>query len=80
MQNINEDTEWNDILREKGIIPQKEKRDYRRSNCYNARGDHRKENKCIAGGKKLSELDLEELDELEDSEDEAILLEYRKNG
>ncbi|KAJ8948959.1 hypothetical protein NQ318_022981 [Aromia moschata] len=25
MQNLNEDTEWNDILREKGIIPQKEK-------------------------------------------------------
>ncbi|KAJ8982161.1 hypothetical protein NQ317_013946 [Molorchus minor] len=25
MQNSNDDTEWNDILREKGIIPQKEK-------------------------------------------------------
>lgn len=25
MQNPNEDTEWNDILRAKGIIPQKEK-------------------------------------------------------
>lgn len=25
MQDPNEDTEWNDILREKGIIPQKEK-------------------------------------------------------
>ncbi|KAJ8982162.1 hypothetical protein NQ317_013947 [Molorchus minor] len=29
------------------------------------------------GGKNLSELDLDELDELEDSEDEAVLLEYR---
>lgn len=25
MQDPNEDTEWNDILRSKGIIPQKEK-------------------------------------------------------
>ena len=25
MQNPNEDTEWNDVLRKKGIIPQKEK-------------------------------------------------------
>lgn len=25
LQNPNEDTEWNDILRSKGIIPQKEK-------------------------------------------------------
>ena len=25
MQNPNEDTEWNDILRKKGIIPEKEK-------------------------------------------------------
>lgn len=24
-QNPNEDTEWNDVLRQKGIIPQKEK-------------------------------------------------------
>ena len=25
MQNPNEDTEWNDVLRAKGIIPEKEK-------------------------------------------------------
>lgn len=29
-------------------------------------------------GKNLSELNLDELDELEDSEDEAILLQYRQ--
>lgn len=31
----------------------------------------------IIGEKELSELDLDGLDELEDSEDEAVLLEYR---
>lgn len=32
----------------------------------------------FAEQKPLAELDLEELDELEDSEDEAVLLEYRQ--
>lgn len=32
----------------------------------------------VDSGKNLSELNLDELDELEDSEDEAILLEYRQ--
>lgn len=31
----------------------------------------------IVGEKELSELDLDGLDELEDSEDEAVLVEYR---
>ncbi|KAJ8948958.1 hypothetical protein NQ318_022980 [Aromia moschata] len=34
--------------------------------------------KIVLGGKTLSELDLDELDELEDSEDEAVLEEYRR--
>lgn len=32
----------------------------------------------ILDGRDLGKLDIDELDELEDSEDEAILLEYRK--
>eukprot|EP00039_Didymoeca_costata_P003329 m.66879 g.66879 ORF g.66879 m.66879 type:complete len:65 (-) comp11844_c0_seq2:28-222(-) len=30
MQDPNEDTEWNDILRQKGIIPEKEKSEYKK--------------------------------------------------
>lgn len=38
---------------------------------------NRFENVNISGDKELSELDLDGLDELEDSEDEAVLLNYR---
>uniref|UniRef100_U5ETY0 Putative conserved phosducin-like protein n=1 Tax=Corethrella appendiculata TaxID=1370023 RepID=U5ETY0_9DIPT len=75
MQNPNEDTEWNDVLRAKGIIPQKEKEitendivDMLEKTIEQKQKNHEKE---------LSEKTLDELDELEDSEDEAILLEYR---
>jgi len=74
MQNPNEDTEWNDVLRAKGIIPQKEK--------------EIDENEIIAmmentikdktGAKEMSEMTIDELDELEDEEEERILEQYRK--
>lgn len=74
MQNPNEDTEWNDILRTKGIIPQKEK-EITEDQIVSMLEETIE--KKTSDGKKLSELDLDELDELEDSEDEAVLLEYR---
>uniref|UniRef100_V5FV39 Viral IAP-associated factor n=1 Tax=Anoplophora glabripennis TaxID=217634 RepID=V5FV39_ANOGL len=75
MQNPNEDTEWNDILRQKGIIPQKEKEITEEQIVSILEETIEKK---TDSGKNLSELNLDELDELEDSEDEAILLEYRQ--
>ncbi|XP_017777579.1 PREDICTED: viral IAP-associated factor homolog [Nicrophorus vespilloides] len=75
MQNPNEDTEWNDVLRAKGIIPQKEKQ-ITEDEIVNML-EQTIEQKQQQNGKQLSDMNLDELDELEDSEDEEILLEYR---
>ncbi|XP_044736130.1 viral IAP-associated factor homolog [Chrysoperla carnea] len=75
MQDPNEDSEWNDVLRAKGIIPQKEKEiseDQIVSMLEETIEQKTKDDK------KLSELDLDELDELEDSEDEAVIQEWRR--
>ncbi|XP_058829614.1 viral IAP-associated factor homolog [Topomyia yanbarensis] len=75
MQDPNENTEWNDILRSKGIIPQKEKEITEDDIIGMIENTiELKQN----GDKDLTKLGLDELDELEDSEDEAVLLEYRK--
>ncbi|KAG6442017.1 viral IAP-associated factor homolog [Manduca sexta] len=76
MQNPNEDTEWNDVLRAKGIIPQKEK-EVSEDDIVNMI-EQTIQQKQAEKDKQLSELDLDELDELEDSEDEAVLEEYRR--
>ncbi|XP_013194263.1 viral IAP-associated factor homolog [Amyelois transitella] len=76
MQNPNEDTEWNDVLRSKGIIPPKEK-EVSEADIVNMI-EETIQQKQAEKDKKLSELDLDGLDELEDSEDEAILEEYRR--
>ncbi|XP_037032763.1 viral IAP-associated factor homolog [Bradysia coprophila] len=75
MQNPNEDTEWNDVLRQKGIIPEKEK-GITEDDIIKMM-EQTIEDKQKSREKELSELDLDGLDELEDSEDEAVLLEYR---
>ncbi|XP_016920812.2 viral IAP-associated factor homolog [Apis cerana] len=76
MQDPNEDTEWNDILRKKGIIPEKPKEVTEEQivdiventiNEKTGRAPNDLENKT-----------LDELDELEDEEDEKVLLEYRR--
>ncbi|XP_054268963.1 viral IAP-associated factor homolog [Macrosteles quadrilineatus] len=74
MQNPNEDTEWNDILRAKGILPQKEK-EVTEDDIVNILESTVQEK--TTGKKSLDELDLDDLDELEDEEDEKVLLEYR---
>ncbi|XP_017787956.1 PREDICTED: LOW QUALITY PROTEIN: viral IAP-associated factor homolog [Habropoda laboriosa] len=70
-QDPNEDTQWNDILRSKGIIPEKQKEiteDQIVDIVENAVNEKT--------GVVLNRLD--ELDELEDEEDEEVLLEYRR--
>ncbi|XP_022130437.2 viral IAP-associated factor homolog isoform X2 [Pieris rapae] len=76
MTNPNEDTEWNDVLRSKGILPQKEK-EISEDEIVNMieQTIHQKQ---AEKDKQLSELDLDGLDELEDSEDEAVIEAYRQ--
>ncbi|XP_053613593.1 viral IAP-associated factor homolog [Plodia interpunctella] len=76
MQNPNEDTEWNDVLRAKGIIPPKET-EVSEADIVNMI-EETIQQKQAEKDKQLSELDLDGLDELEDSEDEAVLEEYRR--
>lgn len=76
MQNPNEDTEWNDVLRAKGIIPPKEAEISEDTIVSMIEDTIQK--KQQARDQELSQLDLDGLDELEDSEDEAIIEEYRK--
>ncbi|XP_076239295.1 viral IAP-associated factor [Calliopsis andreniformis] len=76
MQDPNEDTEWNDILRRIGIIPQKEKEvteDQVLDIVENTVNE-----KTGRAANDLEDKTLDELDELEDEEDEQILLEYRR--
>lgn len=74
VQNPNEDTEWNDVLRAKGIIPQKEK-EITEEQIIDIveRTVQEKLNKNY-----LEEKTLDELDELEDEEEERILAEMRR--
>ncbi|KAJ3392171.1 hypothetical protein HDU84_004663 [Entophlyctis sp. JEL0112] len=74
-------TEWNDILREKGIIPEKEITEEQLIELV----DETMEKKygLVAGGEKLLEAcSLDELNELEDEidldQDDRILEQYRK--
>ncbi|KYQ59877.1 Synaptic vesicle 2-related protein [Trachymyrmex zeteki] len=68
-QDPNEDTEWNDILRRKGIIPEKKKeQEVTEDQIVN----------LLENRNNLEEKTLDELDELEDEEDERVLEEYRR--
>nr|CAI5863825.1 unnamed protein product [Callosobruchus analis] len=84
MQDPNEDTEWNDILRKKGILPPKPKEKEISEEQIISMLEETIQKKTahstftFSEGKNLADLNLEELDELEDSEDEAVLEEYRR--
>ncbi|CAJ0755894.1 10732_t:CDS:2 [Entrophospora sp. SA101] len=72
MENPEADTEWNDILRARGILPPKSgptEEEIFEELDKEIRDKH---------DKHLEDKSLEELDELEDEEDERILMEYRK--
>jgi len=76
-QNPNEDTEWNDALRRQGILPPKQKPEKEiTEDEIRSMIDATVEEKT--GATKLDKLSLDELDELEDDEEEAILLQYRE--
>ncbi|XP_014273239.1 viral IAP-associated factor homolog [Halyomorpha halys] len=75
MQDPNEDTEWNDILRSKGILPPKEK-EITEDEIVNLVEQTIKE-KQSKEEKRLEDCSFDELDLLEDEEDERVLLEYK---
>ncbi|KAJ5920844.1 hypothetical protein N7466_009170 [Penicillium verhagenii] len=70
--NPNEDTEWNDILRQHGIIPEKPQDPEPLIQEALIAAEHR------AHENRLEDKDLDELDALEEEEDEAFLEHYRK--
>ncbi|GJQ79327.1 hypothetical protein Trydic_g16192 [Trypoxylus dichotomus] len=78
MQDPNEDTEWNDILRTKGIIPSKCKETEVTEDQIVSMLEETITQKQSVLEKDISNMSLDELDELEDSEDEGVLLEYRR--
>ncbi|EPX72504.1 phosducin family protein [Schizosaccharomyces octosporus yFS286] len=67
----NEDTEWNDILRSKGILPEKE------PDVDDVLDDALVDAKELAHENRLEKKTLDELDELEDEEDDEFLQIYR---
>ncbi|KAI9027950.1 thioredoxin-like protein [Hyaloraphidium curvatum] len=74
--NPDEDTEWNDVLRAKGIIPQKEV-EVTEDQINDMIDEIVKEK---TGQRDLDDLDVDELDELleDDMDDQRILEEYRR--
>merc|ERR1712058_156850 len=76
MGDINEDTEWNDVLRAKGIIPQKPKE--AEVNEEDLVAMLEETIRVKSGVKRMEDMDLDELDELEDEEEEKILLQMRQ--
>ncbi|KAJ5774054.1 hypothetical protein N7457_008950 [Penicillium paradoxum] len=70
--NPNEDTEWNDILRQHGIIPEKPKDPEPLIQEALIAAQHR------AHENRLEDKDLDELAALEDDEDEEFLESYRQ--
>jgi hypothetical protein len=78
-QDPNEDTQWNDVLRSKGIIPEKHTGKIEievNEEDIIALMDKKIQEKTH--GKAMEDMNLDELDELEDEEEERILNEYRK--
>jgi hypothetical protein len=75
MDDPNADTEWNDILRAKGILPPKPKE---LEITEEEMIDMIEETiRAKSGVKKMDDMTLDELDELEDDEDEIVLERYR---
>ncbi|KAF0369755.1 thioredoxin-like protein [Gigaspora margarita] len=72
MDDPNADTEWNDILRARGILPPKE--GPTEEDILEAMDQVIMEKQ----DKHLEDKTLDELDELEDEEDERVLFEYRQ--
>eukprot|EP01134_Creolimax_fragrantissima_P001690 CFRG1690T1 len=78
MEDPNADTEWNDVLRKKGILPPKEKSEYEIT-------QEKLEEMLVeaieerSGTKKYANMGIDELDEFEDElDDEAVIQAYRR--
>ncbi|XP_057338744.1 viral IAP-associated factor homolog [Microplitis mediator] len=78
MQNPNEDTEWNDILRSKGIIPEKPKEKEITEDQIIDLLENTIDQRTGREVTKLDDKSLDELDELEDEEDEKVIEEYKR--
>ncbi|KAL0127353.1 hypothetical protein PUN28_005570 [Cardiocondyla obscurior] len=78
MQDPNEDTQWNDILRSKGIIPEKKKEQEVTEDQIVNLLENAIDEKTGRVLDNLEDKTLDELDELEDEEDERVLEEYRR--
>merc|ERR1711874_796707 len=76
MQDPNEDTEWNDVLRAKGIIPDKPKENEISEDDIISMME--KTIKQKSGVKEYEDMTLDELAEFEDEEEERILDQYRR--
>jgi hypothetical protein len=79
MQDPNADTEWNDVLRAKGILPPKEKETEITEDDIVNLVEHTVQKKTQ--GKTMDEMNLNELDEIEDDideEEERLFEEYRR--
>lgn len=76
MENPNEDTEWNDVLRHHGVLPPKKEAEITEEQLGEM-VDQTIREKQSGGKKSLDSMGLDELDELEDEEDERVMLEYR---
>jgi len=77
MQNPNEDTEWNDVLREKGILPAKPKeKEFTEDEIVRMVEDAAQ--KKQGNAKDYADMTLEEIEALEDEEDEKIVRQYRQ--
>ncbi|XP_017482966.1 PREDICTED: viral IAP-associated factor homolog [Rhagoletis zephyria] len=82
MQDPNEDTEWNDVLRAKGILPPKQEAEITEEQIQAMVDDAINKRTNLRSGedarsKEIDDMTLDELDELEDSEDEEVLEQYR---
>ena len=79
MQDPDEDTEWNDVLRSKGILPPKEKEvEISEDQIVNLVEDAVSKRTGEKVVKNYEDMTLDELEEFEDEEDERVLQEYRK--
>lgn len=78
MQDPNEDTEWNDVLRAKGILPPKQKElelsEDQIVDMVEEAVTKRTGEKVV---KNYEDMTLDELEEFEDEEDERVLEDYR---
>ena len=79
MQNPNEDTEWNDVLRARGILPPKPKEvsEDDIAQMVEAAAEKKMAEEMRGSAKPLEDMSLDELCEMEDIEDERALQKYR---